>query len=55
MAISYNNIALVYKAKKNLFKAKEYWEKAHEILFKKFGANHPNTKLVKSQLDKLKE
>jgi tetratricopeptide (TPR) repeat protein len=55
VAISYHNIAFVYKAKKDLPKAKEYWEKAHAILLKKLGPNHPHTKLVKGQLDALKE
>ena len=31
MASSYNNMAYVYKAKKDLAKAKEYWEKAYAI------------------------
>jgi len=52
---SYNNIAFVYKAKKDLHKAKESWEKAHAVLLKKLGPNHPNTKFVKGQLDSLKE
>ena len=55
MAISYNNMANIYKTKKDLAKAKEYWEKAHEIFSGKLGPNHPNTKLVKDQLDALKE
>ena len=55
MAISYNNMAYVYKAKKDLAKAKEYWEKAYAICSEKLGPNHPNTKLVKGQLDALKE
>ena len=55
VAQSYNNIAVVYKAKKDLPKAKEYWGKAHAILLKKLGPNHPHTKLVKGQLDALKE
>ena len=55
VAISYHNIAFVYKAKKDLPKAKEYWEKAHAILLKNLGPNHPHTKLVKGQLDALKE
>jgi hypothetical protein len=48
-------MALIYKAKKDLAKAMEYWEKAYEIFLKKLGPNHPNTKLVKGQLDALKE
>jgi hypothetical protein len=55
VATSYNNIGLVHKAKKDLPKAKEYWGKAHAILLKKLGPNHPHTKLVKGQLDALKE
>ena len=55
VAISYHNIAFVYKAKKDLPKAKEYWEKAHAILLKNLGPNHPHTKLVKGQLDALNE
>ena len=55
MAISYNNMAYVYKAKKDLAKAKEYWEKAYAICLKKLGPNHSNTKLVKGELDALKE
>ena len=55
VATSYNNIALVYKAKKALPKAKEYWEKAYAIWLKRLGPNHPSTKLVKGQLDALKE
>ena len=55
VARSYNNMALAYKAKKDLAKAEEYWEKAYAILSKKLGPNHPNTKLVKGQLDALKE
>ena len=55
VAISYNNMAYVYKAKKDLPKAKEYWEKAYAIFLKRLGPNHSNTKLVKGQLDELKE
>ena len=54
MALTYNNMALVYKAKKDLPKAKEYWEKAYAIFLKRLGPNHPNTKLVKGELDALK-
>jgi len=32
VATSYHNIALLYKAKKDLPKAKEYWDKAYAIL-----------------------
>ena len=55
MAISYNNMAYVYEAKKNLAKAKEYWEKAYAIELKKLGPNHPDTKDTKASLDDLKE
>ena len=55
VATSYHNIALVYKAKKDLPKAKEYWEKAYAIRLKKLGANHPETKNTKAKLDALKE
>ena len=55
VATSYNNIAFLYKTKKALPKAKEYWEKAHAILLKNLGPNHPHTKLVKGELDALKE
>jgi tetratricopeptide (TPR) repeat protein len=44
VAMSYNNIAFVYKAKKDLPKAKEYWEKAYAICLKNLGPNHPDTK-----------
>jgi tetratricopeptide (TPR) repeat protein len=37
VATSYNNMALVYYAKKDLAKAKEYMGKAHTILLKKLG------------------
>ena len=43
------------KPKVEPIKAKEYWEKAYAIRLKKLGPNHPDTKLVKSQLDALKE
>ena len=49
------NMAFVYKAKKDLPKAKEYWEKAYAIYLKKLGSNHPYTKGTKGQLDALKE
>ena len=55
MATSYHSMALVYKAKKNLAKAMEYWEKAYAICLKKLGPNHPSTKIVKGRLDALKE
>ena len=55
VATSYSNMAYVYKAKKDLAKAKEHWEKAYAIRLKKLGPNHPNTKFVKGQLDELKE
>ena len=55
VAMSYNNMAYVYKAKKDLVKAKEYWEKAYAIFSEKLGPNHPNTKSVKARLDALKE
>ena len=45
VARSYNNMAYVYKAKNDLAKAKEYWEKAYAIFsLKKLGPNHPDTK-----------
>ena len=55
MARSYNNMAFVYKAKKDLAKAKEYWEKAYAIRLKGLGPNHPDTKDTKAELDALKE
>ena len=55
MATSYNNMAYVYKATKDLAKAKEYWEKAYAIYLKKLGPNHPDTKDTKAELDALKE
>ena len=55
MAINYNNVAFIYKAKKDLAKAKEYWEKAYAIRLKKLGPNHPDTKGTKAELDALKE
>ena len=55
MAGSYHNMAFVYKAKKDLAKAKEYWEKAYAIRLKKLGPNHPDTKKAKAELDALKE
>ena len=53
VATSYNNMAVVYYAKKDLAKAKEYWEKDYAICLKKLGPNHPNTKATKAQLDKM--
>ncbi len=53
MALSYNNIGLVHANKGEHDKALEYWEKAHAILLNKLGPNHPNTKLVKGELDGL--
>ena len=55
VARSYNNMAYIYKTKKDLAKAKEYWEKAYAIFSEKLGPNHPNTKSVKARLDALKE
>ncbi len=55
VATSYHNIAFVYKAKKDLPKAKEYWEIAYAIFLKRLGPNHPYTKDKKAQLDALKE
>ena len=55
MATSYHEMAYVYKAKKDLPIAKEYWGKAHAIRFKKLGPNHPDTKKTKAELDALKE
>jgi len=48
-------MAYVYEAKKDLAKAKEYWEKAYAIRLKKLGPNHPDTKDTKAELDALKE
>ena len=48
-------MAYVYKAKKDLAKAKEYWEKAYVIRLKTLGPNHPRTKNAKAELDALKE
>lgn len=45
----------VYKAQKDLAKAKEYWEKAYAIFSEKLGPNHPYTKGAKAELDALKE
>jgi hypothetical protein len=53
VALTYNNMALVYKAKKDLPKAKEYYEKAHAIYLKKLGPNHQSTKTTKAELDAL--
>jgi tetratricopeptide (TPR) repeat protein len=53
VATSYNNMAGVYYAKKDLAKAKEYMGKAYAILLKKLGPNHPNTKDAKAGLDRL--
>jgi len=53
VATSYNNMALVYYARKDLAKAKEYFGKAYAILLKKLGPNHPNTKDAKAGLDRL--
>ena len=55
VAASYNNMAYVYKAKKDLAKAKEHWEKAYAICLKKLGPNHPYTKDTKAELDALKK
>ena len=55
MGKCYWSIGVVWKAKKDLPKAKEYWEKAYDIFLKKLGPNHPKTKFVKGQLDALKE
>ena len=55
MATSYNNMAFVYKTKKDLAKAKEYWDKAHTIRLKKLDPNDPDTKDTKAELDALKE
>ena len=52
MSTSYNNMAYVFEAKKDLPKAKEYWEKAYAIRLKKLGPDHPNTK---ARLDELKK
>jgi len=55
VATSYSNMAYVYKAKKDLAKAKEHWEKAYAIELKKLGPNHSSTKDTKANLDELKE
>ncbi len=51
VAHSYSNMARLYYAKKDLAKAKEYLGKAHAILLKKLGPNHPKTKDAKAGLD----
>ena len=48
-------MAYVFEAKKDLPKAKEYWEKAYAIRLKKMGPDHPNTKATKARLDELKK
>jgi tetratricopeptide (TPR) repeat protein len=53
LATTYNNVALVYKAKNDLAKAREYFEKAYTICLKKLGADHPNTKITKAAIDKM--
>ena len=53
VATSYNNMAHVYYAKKDLAKAKEYLGKAYAIYLKKLGPNHPDTKNAKYGLDLL--
>ena len=55
VSTSYNNMAYVFEAKKDLPKAKEYWEKAYAIRLKKMGPDHPNTKATKARLDELKK
>ena len=44
-------MAVVYYAKKDLAKAKEYMGKAYAIYLKKLGPNHPHTKEAKAGLD----
>ncbi|MEE2714601.1 MAG: hypothetical protein VYD34_01175, partial [Verrucomicrobiota bacterium] len=51
----YWSIGVVWKAKKDLPKAKEFIGKGHAILLEKLGSNHPYTKHVKSELAALKE
>ena len=48
-------MAYVFEAKKDLPKAKEYWEKAYAIRLKKLGPDHPDTKDTKAALDALKK
>ncbi len=55
VATCYNNMASVYKTKKDLAKAKEYWEKAYAIYLNKLGPSHPDTEDTKAELDELKE
>jgi hypothetical protein len=55
VAQSYWSVGGAWRGKKDMAKAKEFIGKGHAILLKKLGPNHPNTKLVKAQLDALKE
>ena len=48
-------MASVYKTKKDLAKAKEYWEKAYAIYLNKLGPSHTDTEDTKAELDALKE
>ena len=53
VAGSYDNIGKVHEEKGEHDKALENYQKAYAIWLKKLGPNHPNTKLVKGQLDAL--
>jgi tetratricopeptide (TPR) repeat protein len=55
VAISYWSIGAAWRGKKDMAKAKEFIGKGHAILLKRLGPDHPHTKLVKDQLDALKE
>ena len=51
--ITYTNVGNVFKEKKDLLKAKDYYNKAYSIFFELLGENHPHTKLLIQKLNDL--
>ena len=54
-ATSYNNLAGLYQAQGKYEEAESYYKKALAIYNKEFGIDHPNTKIIKENLEILYE
>ncbi len=52
VGISYNNLANIYREKRQFKKAKLFYKKSHSIFLKTLGEQHPNTCFL---LNKIKD
>lgn len=53
VAVDLKNLGMVYLKAGQKDKARDYLEKAYNILLKSFGTEHPETRKVRESLDRL--